>query len=109
VLVIILLIAFTGCEAVKTERDHLLINTMDELRQQIEEENWDSALTQVGIFEKRYEQRKWKLQLLGELGDYKEIEIQLIKLNQALTDKDKTEASVSTNQIIYLLNTIYNL
>lgn len=99
----------TGCNAIKTKEDDLLFHTIAELQYQVDEEEWEQALLHIKEFERKYEHRKWKLQLLGEIDDYKEIELETKQLIEAIKEEDKLEAKVGLSHIKHRLNIIYHL
>lgn len=106
---IVMLISITGCDIFKTEKDDLLFHSVTELQHQIEKEEWDKALSNINKFENLYEERKWKLQLLGELEDYKEIELEIVALKESVKEQEKLDAKIGLGQIKHRLDVIYNL
>lgn len=106
---IVVLSLIMGCEALKTEADKGLFDSIAELRQQIEQEEWDDTLSHINLFKESYEQRKWKLQLLGDLDDYKGIELELVSLEESAKDKNKLETLIALMEIKQRLEIIYNL
>jgi DNA polymerase III delta prime subunit len=110
ILAFILFLSFiTGCDVIKSEKDELLFYSIAELQHQIEQEEWVHALSQINKFQKKYEQRKWKLQLLGELDDYKEIELEIGSLKEGVKEKDKLESMIALSEIKQRLHIIYHL
>ncbi|MCR3920964.1 MAG: DUF4363 family protein [Firmicutes bacterium] len=108
VLVALLLIT-TGCSVFKSEKDDVLFSTVIELQQQINNQEWRQALTNTGNFQNHYKNRKWKLQLLGEAEDYKEIEVKTLVLREAIKQKDELEANTTLEEILYRLQVIFEL
>ena len=104
-----LLVTLTGCDLLKTEKDHLLLTSVTKTETHLDKKEWDQALANINDFQDLYNQRKWKLQLLGELEDYKEIESEIISLKVSLKDEDELESRIGLGEIIYRLNVIYNL
>jgi DNA polymerase III delta prime subunit len=110
ILGLILFLSFiTGCDVFKTEKDELLFYSIAELQNQIEQEEWDQVLSHISHFQEKYEQRKWKLQLLGELDDYKEIELEIGALKESVKEKDKLESMIALSEIRHRLLIIYSL
>lgn len=105
----IVLICVTACDIVKTEKDELLFNTVTDIQTQVENREWDSALTNINQLENLYEQRKWKLQLLGELEDYKEVELEIISLKEIIKAQDDLEANITLSNILHRLELIFDL
>jgi hypothetical protein len=107
-----MLILISGCNVgniVKTEKDELLFNEIFELQHQIELNEWGDALSNITEFEKKYSQRKWKLQLLGAKSDYQDIESEVKWLKEYVKDEDGVESMIRLRQIHYRLTVIYNM
>jgi hypothetical protein len=107
-----MLILIAGCNVgniVKTEKDELLFNEIFELQHQIELNEWEDALSNITEFEKKYSQRKWKLQLLGAKSDYQDIESEVKWLKEYVKDEDGVESMIRLKQIHYRLTIIYNM
>jgi predicted HAD superfamily phosphohydrolase len=110
--ILVLLMSFTlvtGCDVFKTEKDEILFNKIEELQLQIQEEQWDEALSNMNEFKKVYGARKWKMQLLGELEDYKDIELEMELFKESVKDQDELESKRGLSQIKHRLIYIYNL
>jgi DNA polymerase III delta prime subunit len=93
----------------KSEKDELLFYSIDELQHQIEKEEWVHVLSNINEFQEKYEQRKWKLQILGEIDDYKEIELEIGALKEYVKEKDKLESMIALSEIKQRLQIIYHL
>lgn len=109
---LMLLTLMSGCTVaniVKTEKDELLLIKIDELRHLIEQEEWNDVSSNITNFEGMYEQRKWKLQLLSALSDYKDIELEVELLKENVKDEDEIESLIRLRQIQYRLSVIYNM
>jgi hypothetical protein len=105
-------ILFSGCTVgniVKTEKDELLFTKISELQHLIEEEEWDNALENIREFENKYAKRRWKLQLLAAISDYKDIELDVELLKEYVKDQDGVESLIRLRQIYYRLTVIYNM
>ncbi|MFC0559802.1 DUF4363 family protein [Halalkalibacter alkalisediminis] len=109
---LLILTFFSGCNVgniVKTEKDEFLFNKINELQHQIEQKEWDEVRSNITEFEKQYAQRKWKLQLLAALSDYKDIELEVELLKENVKDEDEVESLIRLRQIHYQLTVIYNM
>ncbi len=107
-----IIILISGCNVgniVKTEKDELLLNSISHLHHQIEQEEWDGAVSNITEFEKEYAKRKWKLQLLAAQSDYQDIELEVELLKENMKDEDKVECLLRLRQIHYRLTSIYNM
>ncbi|MFD1040361.1 DUF4363 family protein [Virgibacillus byunsanensis] len=104
----ILLASITGCDLLKTEKDDLLFNAVTEIELQVDKKEWDKSTSTINEFQELYEKRKWKLQLLGEMEDYKEIELEMGTLKESLKDQDQLESKISLGQIMKRLQIIYD-
>jgi hypothetical protein len=100
----------TGCSNVTiTEKDELLFYKIDELHDYIDDEQWEKALKNLNEFQKSYKSRKWKLQLLGVLEDYKEIELEMEQLKENIKEKEELECKIGLLHIKHRMYIIYNL
>jgi hypothetical protein len=99
----------TGCDVIKSDKDQLLFNKIEELELQVEQEQWDEALFHMNEFKDSYENRKWKLQLLGNLEDYKSIELEIELFNENVQEKDGLESKKGLSHIKYRLFSIFSL
>ncbi|WP_227936124.1 DUF4363 family protein [Alkalihalobacillus deserti] len=109
---LLILTFLSGCNVgnmVKTEKDELLFNEINELQHLIEEEEWDDVRSNISAFEKRYTQQKWKLQLLAAQSDYQDIGLEVELLKEYVKDEDEVECLLRLRQIHYRLTNIYNM
>ncbi|MGO4887615.1 DUF4363 family protein [Anaerobacillus sp. MEB173] len=107
---IIMVTSMIGCSNVTiTEKDELLFNKINQVQNDIEDEQWDRALKNLSEFQKNYQNRKWKMQLLAGLDDYTEIEIEMEKLKETIKEKEGLESKVGLSHIRQRMFIIYNL
>ncbi|UCZ52596.1 DUF4363 family protein [Bacillus shivajii] len=103
----------SGCDNtaqyLKTDKDDWLFNKISEVNQTVENEDWEKALQTIDEFEENYEQRKWKMQLLGESDDAEELEVEMRMFKEHVKDEDKVESKKSLQHIHYRLFELYNI
>ncbi|WP_018922726.1 DUF4363 family protein [Salsuginibacillus kocurii] len=109
IILLFMLSFLTGCELFMTEKDDLLFATLGEIREHIEEEEWEEAYAHIEEFQKRYEEQKWKLQLLGGVEDYNEIELQILQFKETIKEEDALESKIGLSQMKHRLTIIYHL
>jgi hypothetical protein len=110
VLVMIMFImTITGCGLVKSAKDQTLFSMIPEIKDQVEKNEWDAAVSDIHKFEEKYDKRKWKLQILGELDDYQSIELEIEKLKESAKEKDRLESNQGLSQIQFYMESIYSL
>ncbi|BAB05688.1 DUF4363 family protein [Halalkalibacterium halodurans] len=108
----LLLTLLSGCnvgDLFKTKNDELLFDQVMELQQQIEHQKWEEALANIENFEAHYANQKWKMQLLGELEDYQDIELEIERLKVNVQEQDEYECMLGLKQIQYRLAVIYTI
>lgn len=75
----------------------------------IDQFNWNKAKSDTRQFTKIYEKEKWLLQLLGDEGEYEEMNHSINKLKAALQTKDDTEAKMEIANIEAVIEEIFSL
>ncbi|WP_096188029.1 DUF4363 family protein [Evansella halocellulosilytica] len=107
---LLIIIFLTSCSNVLiTDNDELLFNKIDELLEEIEEEQWEQAQSRIEEFENSYNERKWKMQLLGVVDDFKDIEGELEKVKVSVREEDDLEAKIGLYEIRHRMRMIYDL
>ncbi|WP_199621518.1 DUF4363 family protein [Paenibacillus alkalitolerans] len=109
VLGLFMVLTFTSaCSMMKSEKDDVLFNKVEEIRSQIEQEEWDEAFSSLIVTKKEYENRKWKMQLLGSQKHYQGIEREIDTLIEIIKERDTVESKSRLLQIKHYLTVIYN-
>jgi hypothetical protein len=109
---VLILTLIAGChtgEIMKTEKDQVLFDYIGHMQQQVENHEWQEVLINMESFKKEYDKRKWKIQMLGELEDYQDIELEVEKFIISARDNDEIECQLGLKQIEYRLSVIYEI
>lgn len=73
------------------------------------EEDWTQLQSKADHLKKLYKEQQWKLQLLGDEGEYEDLNISINRLLIAIEEEDKTEAKLEMTTIQSLIDDIYSL
>lgn len=109
---IIILSFLSGCstaEMFTSEKDDLLFSEITELYDQINNGDWDGALSNVNKFQNNYKDQQWKLLLLGTIDQFHDLELEVESLKEYVKDEDDVESMLGLREIKYQLYTIYNI
>lgn len=107
-----LILFLSGCnvgDLFKTDRDEALFTAVTEMKQHVEKEEWMTVRAKMDTFQTNYDNQKWKMQLLGELEDYHDIELEIKHFYISAEEEDAFECLIGLEQIAYRLHTIYTL
>ncbi|MCR6109127.1 DUF4363 family protein [Bacillus sp. A301a_S52] len=109
---ILILTLIAGChtgEIMKSEKDQVLFDYIGHMQHQVENHEWREAIISMESFKKEYDKRKWKMQMLGELEDYQDIELEVEKFKVSARENDESECQLGLKQIEFRLSSIYEI
>nr|WP_235788423.1 DUF4363 family protein [Salipaludibacillus sp. CUR1] len=107
-----MVILISGCTTADffiTEKDERLFTEIAELYEEVEAGDWDEASARVKKIEKTYDERKWKLLMLGAIDTIHDLEMEIELLKENIREEDDTESKLTLQGIRYRLFAIYNL
>jgi PBP1b-binding outer membrane lipoprotein LpoB len=81
----------------------------DNLDQSLNKEDWDLATKQMSDLTSYYENNLWKLQLVGEETEYKDLYETFSKLKVLIEEKDRTQSRMELETAKTLVKHIYSL
>lgn len=81
---------------------------IDQVNSAIDKENWPKAGRETSELRKMYQKKKWKIQLVGDEGEYEGLERVLAKLTVSVQEKEKSEAKMELSDFRALLKAIYS-
>ncbi|PAE29156.1 hypothetical protein CHI07_10580 [Paenibacillus sp. 7884-2] len=84
-------------------------NHIDQIEQEIDQSNWDKIAVQTDELKKMYKKNRWKIQLLGDEGEYEELHISINILIAAVLEEDSTSARLELATVRSILEDIYSL
>ncbi|HET7657245.1 MAG TPA: DUF4363 family protein [Bacillales bacterium] len=82
------------------------ISQIDKL---VDKGKWQEAAKETTALRKLYQKKKWKMQLLGDEGEYEGLDRELDQLAAAVSTKDKSETKIELGAVRSLFKNIYSL
>ncbi|HET7579401.1 MAG TPA: DUF4363 family protein [Bacillales bacterium] len=82
---------------------------IQQINQMITKENWQGALKKTSELRATFQKKQWKLQLLGDEGEYEGLNRELDQLYAAVKAKDKSESKVELAAVASYIKSIYSL
>lgn len=79
------------------------------IEEDLASENWQALQEEAAELKKLYKDQQWKLQLLGDEGEYEGLNMSINRLFIAIEEKDRTEAKLELANIQSLIADIYSL
>ena len=83
-----LFIQLSGCD--NTTGGDLLFNHVDQLEQALDHPKWEQITLRAYELKEVYEDNKWKLQLLGDEGEYEGLNESINNIIAAAKEEDTT-------------------
>lgn len=75
----------------------------------INQNKWEESVEPSKKLKELYNKNKWKYQLLGDEGEYEQLNHEIEKLQMAVQEKDSTQAKIILSTIIAIVKDIYSL
>lgn len=97
------MLMLTGCKS-----EDAFNKKIQEINQTVEHADWRQAKESAKKLSHMYQEKKWKLQLLGDEAEYEGINVELEVLKESVQAKDKTQVKVSLGTIRGHLIDIYS-
>ena len=102
---LLLFLLLAGCSSGKD----LFLNQIDQLDQALDEPEWEQIKSQSNELKKMYQENKWKLQMLGDEGEYEQLNESINTLIAATKEEDTTSARLELATARTLITDIYSL
>lgn len=102
-----LIIILSGCAQASGKEP--LLNHMDHLENALDNPKWEQITQQANELKKIYKDNKWKLQLLGDEGEYEGLNESINKIIAAAKEKDTTNIRLEMATARSLILDIYSL
>lgn len=106
-LLLFLFILLSGCSNITGESR--FSEKMDSIEETLQEPDWKKLSSLVDELNEIYEQTKWKIQLLGDEGEYERLQENINLLIVAIEEKDIQETKLKLASIKTFLDDIYSL
>lgn len=107
VVILLVILLFTGCSNV-TGRD-ALFNQMDQLELALDQLDWEQIQIHATDLKDTFGKTKWKLQLIGDEGEYEGLNETIQKLLAAVKEEDSTNVRMELASTRSLISDIYSL
>ncbi|GAQ17717.1 hypothetical protein OPHB3_1642 [Oceanobacillus picturae] len=82
---------------------------IDKLEDGLDQPNWEELSIQAKELKKMYEKNKWKIQLLGDEGEYESLNESLNNLLATIKEEDALTTRMELATILTLFEDIYSL
>lgn len=104
-----LIVLVLGIPSVGIAKEKPLISKIERIEKLVEERAWEHAASEADALKHLYQKEKWKLQLLGDEGEYEQLDQELEKLSAAIANRNSTEALVILSAARVVLQNIYSM
>lgn len=104
---LLVLVALSGCEG-KIGGDYFF-NQIDQLEQALDDSEWNKMNAQTAQLKEIYQDNKWKIQLLGDEGEYEGLYQSINKLIAAAKEEDTVNFRIELSTIRSFVEDIYSL
>lgn len=102
-----LLLCLTGCDVMIG--GDTFFNKINEIEAGLEAPNWTELAEQAKELEEMYKKDKWKLQFLGDEGEYESLYENIHKLIAAAEEMDRTNFKLELTVTRTIIEGIYSL
>lgn len=107
IFIVSLLLVLTGCDVIIG--GDLYFNQINQIEDSLEDPDWDTINSQAKELKHMYKRNKWKLQLLGDEGEYERLDESINKLITAIKEKDMIFIRMELTMIQTDIENIYSL
>ena len=107
IIFMLLFILLSGCA--NTIGGDIFFNHMDQLEQALDQLDWEKIKLQAKELKAIYEDNKWKLQLIGDEGEYERLNESIHKIIAAANEEDTTNVRMELATARTLITDIYTL
>lgn len=106
-MMLLLIILLSGCA--HTLGGDLFFNQIDQLEKSLDQSDWSELKFQANKLKDIYEKKKWKLQLLGDEGEYERLNESIQKMIAAIKEEDSINVRLELTISKTLIKDIYSL
>ena len=106
-LCIILLLVISGCSAQNGKNEFK--ENINQLEQSMSNNDIESVSLQAEALLKVYKHNEWKLQLLGDEGEYERLHESIQRIIVAIKEEDFSEAKLELSTLKTIVEDIYSL
>nr|WP_253288761.1 DUF4363 family protein [Amphibacillus sp. MSJ-3] len=102
-----MILLLTGCS--NQVGGEAFFNHLDEFEKELDQPNWTELSIQADELKEMYEKNKWKLQLIGDEGEYEELYKSISNLIATVKEEDTLSTRMEIATTRALLEGIYSL
>lgn len=106
ILYTVIIILLSGCNVVGGD---LFYNPLNQIEETLDQSDWDQAEKYASVFEDIYRKNKWKLQLIGDEGEYEGLNESIQRMIASIKEKDMKNVRVELATARSLISDIYSL
>ncbi|MRX72785.1 DUF4363 family protein [Bacillus lacus] len=92
ILLVLVIFAFSSIHTLVKYIDDPLTREVEEVRVEIQAENWQAAKREAEKLNAIYEQKRWMMELFGPFEHVSDVKKDLVVLTQAIQLEDKNDA-----------------
>ena len=104
---LLLLVILSGCSSITGEND--FSKKVNSIEHALEDLDWNQLKSLGNELDQLYDGSQWKIQLLGDEGEYESLQGSINQLIVAIEEQDLTEAKLELATIKTFLEDIYSL
>lgn len=105
--ILLVVIMLSGCSGYTGAKE--LKRQMNVIEQQLAAEDWEALSVQIDRLMSAYDKNEWKLQLLGDEGEYERLHESINRLRATIELKDVESASLELATLKTIVGDIYSL
>ncbi|MFC3039828.1 DUF4363 family protein [Virgibacillus xinjiangensis] len=102
-----ILILLSGCAGILG--GEVFFDQVETMESSLDDGEWEELRGQAEELKKLYKKHRWKIQLIGDEGEYEGLYEAISKLIAAAKEEDTTETRVELANVHRLLEDIYSL
>lgn len=106
-LMLLIVIMLSGCSSYTGAKE--IKQQMNVIEQQLAAEDWEALTVQMDRLLSSYDKNEWKLQLLGDEGEYERLHESINRLRAAIELKDMESANLELATLKTIVGDIYSL
>ncbi|MCJ0932471.1 DUF4363 family protein [Virgibacillus halodenitrificans] len=104
---VLILIILSGCSQI-TGKD-VLLNNIKTLEMALDQKDWESAEEHTDELQRLYKGNRWKIQLLGDEGEYEKLYEGIQRLKVTIREEANPESKIELATVKSLIKDIYSL
>jgi len=102
----LLLVMLSGCSNMVGSKE--LMGQIHVIKEQLMVEDWDALEVQMDRLSTIYSDNEWKLQMIGDEGEYERLHESINRLRSAIETQDSQSASLELSTIDSIAEDIYS-